>query len=425
MNKPEKLPEYDASLIAYVADGNDLPPGAEPMTVIGKDLLGSMDVLNRSEHRWIDLENAMDISCMEAVIIWKGKGELAERPPQEQKTRWTAREIFNAHFEPQEWLIEEILPKRSVAMLVAREKVGKTWLALQISQAMTTGGQVFGRPTPEGRVLYISCDDPDEAAFKDRLYRHQVWEPTDEFILYTNLIPTGENDFDGLEYLESVVRGEKLDLLILDTFRACFPHADESDQKDVTRITNGLSRLSVQHNCSVLFLHHMNKSYVSDNWLDRVSGSTALSAGVTMIWGLNEDDGRFRFQSKGRRAAPIDVTIEFVIPGFYWKVVGETDVLKQKDGHRIILSTLAEHGPEMMMTDLVEITGRDKGNVSRWANELAKMTPPPVRIENIPNDKYARKKVILLFPEKSNNSNKTVDTQGLTSTIRTNNHQQQ
>jgi hypothetical protein len=412
------LNEYDASLVAYVADGHERGPSDTPTTEAGRYFLSLFDPRENTAGRWAVLENAVSSNglppaqateMMNLLARHKGTRRLAERPPEEPKSRWTAKELYDMKFVPQVFLIEDLLPQRGLVLLVGREKSGKTWLALQVSQAVCTGGQVFGRETTKGKVVYFSCDDPDEAAFRGRIFSFQQWDPTDDFVLYTSIIPTSTADPDGLEHLETVIRKEKPTLLVLDTFRACFLHADENDQRDVTRISNGLKRLALRYDCVILVIHHQNKSPGSENWLDKVSGSTGLAAGATMIWGLMEEGERVRFQTKGHRAAALDLTIKFVTPEFYWDLVGETEDVTRKQGHKIVIDTLRKFGvkndetgyPELWFGDLVSHSGKDKGNISRWVDELSEGLTPKVRLVDVPGDR--RKRVALL--EKANNSN--------------------
>jgi hypothetical protein len=59
-----------------------------------------------------------------------------------------------------EWIIEGLLPAESVTHLYGRTTVGKTWLAMMVAEAVSSGSSFLGRITINRPVVYIDFENP-------------------------------------------------------------------------------------------------------------------------------------------------------------------------------------------------------------------------------------------------------------------------
>ena len=93
--------------------------------------------------------------------------------------------IMNSEIERLEYTIESILP-RGLFMLVAREKVGKSFMMLQLSKAVGIGGDFLGYKANQGEVLYLALDGDEDRRIKERgeLMRMQPQDLTNVTIAY-------------------------------------------------------------------------------------------------------------------------------------------------------------------------------------------------------------------------------------------------
>ena len=84
----------------------------------------------------------------------------------------SADEILNTEWPEPTWAIPDLAPT-GLAILAGKAKLGKSWLTLQIAQAVASGGQALGRKIVKGGVLYLALEDPPRR-LQDRM-KKQHW----------------------------------------------------------------------------------------------------------------------------------------------------------------------------------------------------------------------------------------------------------
>lgn len=70
------------------------------------------------------------------------------------------QELSARNFEDVRWIVDQVIPSGNM-LLAARPKMRKTWLALQLSLAVTTGGEFMDFQCNKGDVLYLALEDND------------------------------------------------------------------------------------------------------------------------------------------------------------------------------------------------------------------------------------------------------------------------
>ncbi|KQC08229.1 MAG: hypothetical protein APR62_05195 [Smithella sp. SDB] len=151
-----------------------------------------------------------------------------------------------------EWIIENILPKQSIILLHGRGGIGKTWLSLQIGEAVSNGNILLGHATQQTPVYYIDMENSFpvlvERVKKLNIKQMLFWHNSNE-------IPPPKIDSDEWSvYKDNLPPG----LLIIDTLRA-FQSLDENDSKHMAEV---MSRLKIMRDkgFTILLLHHTPKS---------------------------------------------------------------------------------------------------------------------------------------------------------------------
>ena len=81
----------------------------------------------------------------------------------EERNGWpktlTAAELLGLELPPIRWSVQGLIPE-GVTLLAGKPKLGKSWMALGIAIAISTGGVAFGtRAVEEGDVLYMALED--------------------------------------------------------------------------------------------------------------------------------------------------------------------------------------------------------------------------------------------------------------------------
>lgn len=227
--------------------------------------------------------------------------------PKLQSIRWMQLDDVGAE---SEWLIFQILNAGpAVSMIVGPSQHGKSFFAVDLGMAVARGEDFFGHPTMRGGVLYIAAESG--RGLKKRLRAYRSWNGLDgddgkpaqdlPFILLPgkfNLF-AGDEDTnalldDGKHWNELFLQrfGVPLRLVIVDTYAAATPGADEISARDVTQILARANRISEELRCNVSLVHHANAGG------SKPRGHTAIFANVENVVSVElsekrvDEDGR-------------------------------------------------------------------------------------------------------------------------------------
>src|SRR5713226_4557614 len=89
----------------------------------------------------------------------------------------SVKELADEVPETPDWLVHHLLPRGSLALLVAYPKVGKSTLATQLAVAVAQGRDFLGRLTQPGGVLYVVAEERRDDVM--RRLRHFGMNDTD------------------------------------------------------------------------------------------------------------------------------------------------------------------------------------------------------------------------------------------------------
>jgi hypothetical protein len=179
----------------------------------------------------------------------------------------TINELIARKFPPREILLAPWLRKQSLDMIHAWRGVGKTFVALEIAYAVSTGGRFLGwqAPKPHG-VLYVDGEMPG-VTLQERLSRiitSEALEPAPErFRIVTPDLQDGTMPDlateEGQTLIEDAILPE-IDLIILDNLSCLFRRAGrENDAESWLSVQEWALKLRA-HGKSVLFIHHSGKN---------------------------------------------------------------------------------------------------------------------------------------------------------------------
>lgn len=226
-------------------------------------------------------------------------------------------------FKPIKWVVQDLLPSGNI-MLVARPKMRKTWLALQLAKAIATGGEFLGHKCTRGGVLFLALED-NERRIQNRIRTLERFEMTPSdlslFKYFTGGVSVGANgkavivDHEaatlinemfpkgdaGVEALDQYLTANpETTCIIIDTlqhFRGERASRDiyDSDYKAMMPIT----KLAAKHDVLIIPVHHEKKGNadrgIGADFLEDVSGSAGITGGVDGIISI-----------KGRRGIQVE-----------------------------------------------------------------------------------------------------------------------
>lgn len=163
-----------------------------------------------------------------------------------------------------EWLIDRLIPERSVTLLHGRGGLGKTWICLQIANAIAEGQEFLSLKTKTRPVVYIDFENSlpllIERLRKLNIKNVLFWH------LSAELKPPKLDSKDYIFFKDLPHES----LLIFDTLRAAH-NGDENSSKDMSFVLGRLKELR-ELGFTILLNHHTGKAD------ERIyKGSTAIS----------------------------------------------------------------------------------------------------------------------------------------------------
>jgi hypothetical protein len=247
--------------------------------------------------------------------MFLGVGQLAksaDQKAQESTAALTWRDHFRTPAQMEQgsirMLIEGILPE-GITYIGGLAGDGKTWFALSIVKALTTGELFLGKYRVPRRVpvLYLVPEVGDRA-FRSRLDKFHI--PNDEKYFLCRTISMGVTlRLDDPLILEAV--RQMRPVVFLDTSIRFSTAADENSASQNKKLVDDIIGLRAAGAISVVGLHHSTKSLRDDAMtLENVlRGSGDLAAMCDTVYGVKTD---IRLADKNN--GPIELDIENVKP---------------------------------------------------------------------------------------------------------------
>ena len=190
-----------------------------------------------------------------------------------------------------EWLIAGILPLGSVMLLAASGGTGKSTLIYNWSLNIALGQPWSKRRCRKGKSLIIQSDEP-LVDTSEKLgvigYAESGLEPGDIEFWETWR-------FAHMTQLEDYVRKHKPSFIAIDSLTACLAGMDvDLVRSNAGDVLYGLRDIANKYNCSIVILHHLNKSgglRDSTSFVDNVSEVVKLTRPEN-----NPDPNQFVFE---------------------------------------------------------------------------------------------------------------------------------
>jgi len=305
---------------------------------------------------------------LDGLITAKTKAKLrqSDGPPLETLT---ADEILTTDWPEPVWSVPGLLPS-GLAILAGKAKVGKSWLALQIAQAVAAGGVALGERVTAGPVLYLALEDTPRR-LRDRMTK-QGWSaglPCDFMALGEFYDQVGDLRNGGGEILARQIKHGGHRLVVIDTLGRSVG-GDHNDYTDMTLALAPLQEIAHNNNCTALLIDHHNKMAGGDALTD-ILGTTAKGAMVDTALGLYRERGKAgaKLSVVGRDVDEknLELTMDWLTG--CWQVEVGSDGVNLTDNQAEMLDVLEAIGPAGCV-DIAKALDRDKGNTYKDLADL-------------------------------------------------------
>ena len=221
------------------------------------------------------------------VIAEKDAAKILEGPK-----HWTGQELMAADIKPPHFVIPGMMPE-GLAIIVSPSKVGKSFMVSALSLAICQGGVALGHvPTNQCEVIYLDLEQNTSKA-KSRWKQVLGDEPMPSGIhLYFEWKPT---DRGGIGMIERALdKFPRVGIVFVDVFTKIKPTATPKGMNAYDQeyqILGELKKIADQRHMAIALVHHTNRTK-SEDPLDTISGTTAMSATPDATWILSRSRGK-------------------------------------------------------------------------------------------------------------------------------------
>jgi hypothetical protein len=169
--------------------------------------------------------------------------------------------------EPVEWLVQSIVPKKAFVALYAPPASYKSFISLDLAEAIATGRDWMGYKIPKkGAVLYICGEGHGGMGARVKACKIQNQSP-DGANLYIiraqlNLRSSPEDFIELLNAINDLIAeiGEPLEIIILDTLmRMAGGGFNENSSEDMGAFITQAGKLQELFECALMVIHHSGK----------------------------------------------------------------------------------------------------------------------------------------------------------------------
>jgi hypothetical protein len=217
-----------------------------------------------------------------------------------------------------EWLVPDLLTANELFLLASGPRTGKSLLSMSLSLAVAQGSEFMGRPTTQGAVLYVVCED-SRAKIKEREIA-QGWSKGLP-VAWLRKFKLSE-----MRHLRDLVAEMDPRLVVIDTLSRVKDAGISESSAEMSQVLEPLQEMAEELNTCVVLVHHTGKVNVENmdriDIFETVRGSSAIRAvcrGSMIIGKQGENFRLFSENGWGKQ----DLNIALDAHTWTWRLVGE------------------------------------------------------------------------------------------------------
>ena len=291
------------------------------------------------------------------------------------------------------WLVDGLLPM-GMGVLVAKPKLGKSWMVLDLCLAVAQGEPFLGFPTRQHGTLYLALED-GKSRMQTRLRRLLEGRPAPANMhVMFQAQRLGEGLLETLgEYLDA---NPDIHLVCIDTLSKIkpkakpFENAYDADYDYMGR----LKAFADSRGICVLLVHHTRKSKNPEDSFDNINGSTGILGAADFTIVLDKQsrmDDEAGFLLTGRDIEQCERVIRFDKARCRWVMQGTAAQLAAQ-------RRVAEYEAEPIVKTLRVLLQQGDGTWSGYSKNLMEMGQRYAHTELAPTSQALAKRITELEP---------------------------
>ena len=256
--------------------------------------------------------------------------------------------LMKTELPPMKWAVAGILPEGFIC-LAGRPKAMKSWTALKLVYCVQNGLNFLDHQTVQGDAIYFGLED-SKRRIKDRVSKMGFAKLKQPQIVLGGDVPYLSFGFE--ECLENWIKSkENPRLVVIDTLARIKPRQSKSgtayDQDNL--LMNGIQKLAVQNNLTVLFITHLSKSSQEYSF-DKIQGSVGVQGMTDAMWMLDRGDGvnsKASLKGRGRDILDFEYALNWDGDSMSYLYEGNLDIINQNENRREITKAMEDLTKEL------------------------------------------------------------------------------
>lgn len=279
----------------------------------------------------------------------------------------------------EKWIVPDLVPE-GLTLLAGPAKVGKSFLCMNLSIAVSIGGMALSSiEIPEKRnVLYMSLEDPEQqiqSRIKTLCPDGVVGNV--QYIFSENMPDNFKFDTVGLLSIDKLLSEHKSDFLIVDTWQHVKPNvkvANGSTSYDIDyQALIPLRNFAHQRGVGIIVVTHTRKSPDFDNPFNQIQGSMGMQAGCDTILMLSKGgQSGYTLHVSGRRIIQSEYALNMSSGGM-WELLGDLESCNKSEIRKSIIDKLQDAGPTGMKSkEIAEALDKNSRSLNKTLRDMLK-----------------------------------------------------
>lgn len=215
-----------------------------------------------------------------------------------EKSVYNAVELLARGEVEQQYLMQPIFPQKGSAVLAGKPDTGKSQFARQLCIQIALGEKTFidfDLNAVHNKSIYVATEDNEDAT---------------RFLINKQFGGLGKQAVENLRFIfadtmnqEEIIKNlneqltlEPVDLVVIDSFGDIFQGNDSNNNMAMRNTVKTFDKIGKEHNCLVLFVHHINKAaYRVAPGQEHIQGGAGLVQKVRLAIVLSEGEGNIRY----------------------------------------------------------------------------------------------------------------------------------
>ena len=289
----------------------------------------------------------------------------------------TAHELKDREFPALRFLVPDLIPDSGVVLFAGKPKIGKSFLLLQVGNAIGEGSPTLGGLRCEAAdVLYCALED-NERRLQWRLDKLNLrcWSKHLEFLCELPRLKEG-----GLQVIECWLdtkarSSRRQQVVIIDTLtkvRATANKDQGSQFQAHYEALADLQTLALKRQIVIVVVTHLRKQDADDPF-DTISGTLGLNAAADTLLLLRRDGhGGYLLNGRGRDIAEIEKALSYDRQTCVWRILGDADDVRIRQGRAAILKAMRAIAKNQAASpsEIAEEAGLKSGNVKKMLRRM-------------------------------------------------------